>query len=124
MKSVINQHEKILIIAAHPDDETIGMGGSIHRFTETGCSVRVVFLSDGVSSREVQRESLTKRQESALAALRLLGVIDVHFSKNPDNMLDTLPLLEIAKQIESHIVDFRPKIVFTHFPFDLNIDHK
>jgi LmbE family N-acetylglucosaminyl deacetylase len=124
MKSLVKENERVLIVAAHPDDETIGMGGSIRRFTDLGCSVRVVFLSDGVSSRDAQREPLVKRQNSSLAALSHLGVSDVNFSKNPDNMLDTLPLLEIAKQIEFHVLDFEPKTVFTHFPFDLNIDHK
>jgi LmbE family N-acetylglucosaminyl deacetylase len=103
MNKLINPVEKILVVAAHPDDETIGMGGSLHRFTESGCSVRVIFMSDGVTSREVQRESLTRRKDSALAALKNFGVTDVHFSRNPDNMLDTLPLLEIVKQIEFHI---------------------
>jgi N-acetylglucosamine malate deacetylase 1 len=124
MKILANESERVLVVAAHPDDETIGMGGSIRRFTETGCSVRVVFLSDGVSSRDVQRESLAKRQKSSLVALANLGVSDVYFSSNPDNMLDTLPLLDIAKQVEFHILEFKPRIVFTHFPFDLNIDHK
>ena len=124
MRSLVNESERVLIVAAHPDDETIGMGGSILRFTETGCQVRVVFLSDGVSSRDAQRESLVTRQSSSLAALSHLGVSDVHFSGNPDNMLDTLPLLGIAKQIELHVLEFKPKMVFTHFPFDLNVDHK
>jgi len=124
MKALFNPEERVLIVAAHPDDETLGMGGSIHRFSQIGCVVRVVFMSDGVSSRDINRESLEGRQKAALEALEGLGVSDIHFSKNPDNQLDTLPLLEIAKQVELHVSEFKPTVVFTHFPLDLNIDHK
>lgn len=124
MKTLFDPVERVLIVAAHPDDETLGMGGSIHRLAQSGCSVRVVFMSDGISSRDAQRESMENRQKASLKALRELGVDDIHFSKNPDNMLDTLPLLEIAKQVEGHVVAFQPTFVFTHFPLDLNIDHK
>jgi LmbE family N-acetylglucosaminyl deacetylase len=124
MKRLFNPEERVLIVAAHPDDETLGMGGSIHRFSKIGCALRVVFMSDGVSSRDTKRELLEKRQKAALSALAGLGVRDIFFSKNPDNQLDTLPLLEIAKDIEFHVSDFKPTIVFTHFPLDLNVDHK
>jgi LmbE family N-acetylglucosaminyl deacetylase len=124
MNSLFDPAERVLIVAAHPDDETIGMGGSIQRLAQSGCAVRVVFMSDGISSRDSQRESLENRQEASLKALGELGVVDVHFSSNPDNMLDTLPLLEIAKYVEGHVATFKPSFVFTHFPLDLNVDHK
>jgi LmbE family N-acetylglucosaminyl deacetylase len=124
MKALFQPTERVLIVAAHPDDETLGMGGSIHRLSQSGCAIRVVFMSDGISSRDTKRESLEERQKASLSALLELGVDDIHFSSNPDNKLDTLPSLELAKQIENHVFAFKPSLVFTHFPLDLNIDHK
>jgi LmbE family N-acetylglucosaminyl deacetylase len=114
----------ILIVAAHPDDETLGMGGTIKRMTESGCHLRVLFMSDGVSSRDIGRESLDARRGNCMKALAILGVTDVHFLDYPDNLLDSIPILELAKQIEKHLAAYRPKWVFTHYPNDLNVDHK
>jgi LmbE family N-acetylglucosaminyl deacetylase len=121
---VILSNERILIVAAHPDDETIGMGATIHKSNSLGSSTRVIFLSDGVSARDLERESLDKRRSSSLAALEILDCRDVHFSDFPDNAMDTVPLIEVVKVIERHIQEFDPTIIFTHFPLDLNVDHR
>jgi len=116
--------ENISIVAAHPDDEVIGMGGTIKKLTSQGKNVSVLFLSDGVSSRENLRESAVSRRESAVSALGKLDCFSVDFAEFPDNKLDSVPLLDICKVIEGYFVRTRPNAVFTHFPFDLNIDHR
>jgi LmbE family N-acetylglucosaminyl deacetylase len=117
-------NEEVLVIAAHPDDETLGMGGTIHKLSLLGSRVRVVFLSDGVSSREEIRENLASRRTAAINALRLLNCSDVYFYDYPDNSMDSVPLIEIVKTIEKNISDFSPTVIFTHFPHDLNVDHR
>jgi LmbE family N-acetylglucosaminyl deacetylase len=117
-------NEKVLVIAAHPDDETLGMGGTIHKLSLLGSRVRVVFLSDGVSSRDEIRESLDSRRGAAINALKVLNCSDVHFYDYPDNSMDTLPLIDIVKTVEKCINDFNPTVLFTHFPHDLNVDHR
>ena len=114
----------VLIVAAHPDDETLGMGGTIKKMTEFGCQVRILFMSDGVSSRGKVRETLEARRNNCTKAVAILGVKDVHFLDFPDNMLDTVPILELAKQIEKQIDYHSPELVFTHYPSDLNVDHR
>ena len=117
-------NEKVLVIAAHPDDETLGMGGTIHKLSLLGSRVRVIFLSDGVGSRDEIRESVDSRRAAAISALRVLNCTDVHFYDYPDNSMDTMPLIDIVKTVEKSIDDFDPTVLFTHFPHDLNVDHR
>jgi LmbE family N-acetylglucosaminyl deacetylase len=114
----------VIIVAAHPDDEVLGMGATINKLINFGNRVQVLFLSDGVSSRNIPREDTDARQQSAISALEKLGCKEVYFTDFPDNQLDTVPLLEICKVIENRFTNFMPETVFTHFPFDLNIDHQ
>lgn len=117
-------NEEVLVIAAHPDDETLGMGGTIHKLSLLGSRVRVVFLSDGVGSRDEIRETLASRRTAAVNALSVLNCSDVHFYDYPDNSMDSVPLIDIVKTVEKCISDFNPTVIFTHFPHDLNIDHR
>jgi LmbE family N-acetylglucosaminyl deacetylase len=121
---MFSKSDKVLIIAAHPDDETLGMGGTIHRFCSQGSRVRVVFLSDGVGARLNLRQELNARRAAAISALEKLKCNDVHFYDFPDNAMDSVPLIDIIKKIEGNLSEFGPSILFTHFPQDLNVDHK
>ncbi|MBT5399640.1 PIG-L family deacetylase, partial [bacterium] len=73
--------KKVLIVAAHPDDEVLGCGGTIARHTDDGDEVHVVFMADGVSSREDKEhdKETQSRKDSALAASKILGVESVEF---------------------------------------------
>jgi LmbE family N-acetylglucosaminyl deacetylase len=117
-------NENVLIIAAHPDDETLGMGGTIHKMSLLNSRVKVIFLSDGVSSREEVRESLESRRTAATNALKHLNCTDVLFYDFPDNSMDTVPFINIVKTVEENIDLFKPTVLFTHFPYDLNVDHR
>ena len=120
--------QKILVIAAHPDDETLGCGGTISKFTKENYEARVIFLSDGVGSRKNPFKPKTKdiklRKRHALNACKLLGFKKIKFFDLPDNSLDTLPRLKITKIIEKEIATYKPDLFFTHFINDLNLDHR
>lgn len=115
----------ILVVAAHPDDEVIGCGGTIARHVAEGDVVHVIFMADGVSSRmTANNNDLTQRNESAENAANVLGIYKNHYFGLPDNRMDTVPFLEIVKKIEGSVVDISPNIIYTHHHGDLNIDHK
>lgn len=120
--------ENILIVAAHPDDEILGCGGSIKKFTKKGDKVHVMFLADGESSRDITKNLLNKnieqRKIAAKKANKLVGASIYEFLNFPDNQLDTVPLIEITKKIEDAINFLRPSTLITHNEFDLNQDHK
>jgi len=110
----------VLVVAAHPDDEVLGCGATIARHVYNGDQVRVVFLADGFSSRESDKD----RDDSAEKASKVLGCQQPVFLRFPDNRLDSVSLLEIVQKIEEVIYSYNPSIVYTHHFGDLNVDHK
>ena len=120
-----HQGVRVLVIVAHSDDETLGAGGTIRRFVNEGKTVGVVSLTDGVSARGPGMESeVFARQEGASSAAKLLGFSWLASFGFPDNSLDTVPLLDMAKSLEAVASEFRPDLVFTHSSADLNVDHR
>jgi LmbE family N-acetylglucosaminyl deacetylase len=115
----------VLVIAAHPDDEVLGCGGTLARHVEQGDAVVSVFLADGASARPGSGEAeIAARRRAALIAARRLGTAPPIFFSFPDNRLDSVPLLELVQAIEGVIADVAPRIVYTHHAGDINIDHR
>ena len=125
--SKMSEHlmEKVLVVAAHPDDEVLGCAGTIAYHAAKGDLVRILFLADGVSSRaDADRENIRVRKNAAIKASKILGVSEPIFLGLSDNRLDTHALLDVVKKIEALIEDIRPTVVYTHHHGDLNIDHQ
>jgi len=118
---------KILVIAAHPDDETLGAGGTIAKHVANGDEVSVLILGEGIASRKQKKEDSRSEIDSlrrdARRALAKLGVTDVIFHDFPDNRFDTLALLDIVKVVEKVVSEKKSEVVYTHHGRDLNIDH-
>jgi len=112
---------RVLVIAAHPDDEVIGAGGTIAKHAERGDEVHVCILTDGVGARQGDAE---KQKECARSAAKALGVSNVHFLDFADQKLDTYPILEVTQAIEGAMGDVNPDIVYTHTATDPNKDHQ
>ncbi len=119
---------RILVIAAHPDDEVLGCGATAARLVAEGHEVHFAILGEGITARCRQRGDTDTPQLSALhqqaqAAAAKVGVKNVILHKLPDNRLDTLPLLEVVKIIEELVDRLKPEVIYTHHGGDLNIDH-
>jgi len=120
--------KKVLVIAAHPDDEVLGCGGTISRIAQERNAVFIALLGEGITSRFNQRENtdstlIKSLQESSHKAAKTLGARDVFSFNFPDNRFDTVPLLEIVKTIEELVGKTQPQVIYTHHGGDLNIDH-
>jgi LmbE family N-acetylglucosaminyl deacetylase len=117
----------VLCVAAHPDDEVLGVGGTLARHAEAGDDVHVCILSDGVTSRyddsEAAEAEIERRRGRAERAAAILGAT-VSFHEFPDNSFDTVPLLDIVQTVESEIAEHSPDTVYTHHYGDLNVDHE
>ena len=118
----------VLVVAAHPDDEILGCGGTIARLAREGHEVRIAILAEGMSSRYAHREDADPGQLQHLHARaqqagNKVGAREVVLCKLPDNRLDTVPLLEVVKLVEDLVARFRPEVIYTHHPGDLNVDH-
>lgn len=115
---------RVLVIAAHPDDEVLGMGGTIAVLTGQGDDVRVLVVTDGSSTQYPGDVDIRARKEQeALRAAKELGVDDYVHLDLPDMRLDTLEHIEVNKVVEEHIRDFGPQVVYTVQP-DVNQDHR
>src|SRR5438094_460783 len=112
---------RVLTVAAHPDDETLGAGGTMARLAAAGHQVWVCILTDGVTARHGHTE---QQQVCAERAADVLGVAHVVFCGLPDQRLDSLPLLDVIAPVEKVVAELEPEVVLTHFNADANQDHR
>lgn len=117
---------KILVVVAHRDDETIGLGGTIARHVSNGDLVYCISMTDGVGARKSKNRKIEieTRKKSSLKAGKILGLSWIDEANFPDNALDTVSLLSIVKFIEKAKLKIKPSIIYTHSSADLNIDHQ
>lgn len=113
---------KILVIAAHPDDEILGCGGTIAKHIRNGDEVCVVILCEGDSHRNISQK--TDEEHHTLKAAKVLGVKDVKMLGFKDQKLDTYSLTEIISPIEKIVNSYNPKIVYCQYGGDINRDHE
>jgi LmbE family N-acetylglucosaminyl deacetylase len=112
---------RVLVIAAHPDDETYGLGGTIAHHVQEGDQVSVLIMTDGVTARH---NHIEPQKAAARKACGTLGVNEVHFAGLPDQRLDGMPLLEVIKPIHELVKGLCPEVVYTHHRGDANQDHR
>ena len=131
MDSVVRESsQKILVVAAHPDDEVLGCGGTIARHADAGDQVQLLIVAEGATSRQQQRdrgeatEELSALAQAAQQAGWILGAQGVELLDLPDNRLDSLDRLDLIKQIEERIERHQPQVVYVHHAGDVNVDHR
>lgn len=133
---------KVLVIAAHPDDEVLGMGGTIRKYVKDGHKVKIVIMATGIFARRLEKyqnstkyemigkskqimgKELVELRKNAKKAGKILGASDIEFVDFPDNEMDTVSNLQVTKKIESIIQQFNPEVVYTHSQHDINVDHR
>lgn len=117
---------KILVIAAHFDDEVYGCGGTISKFVREGHKVHVCILTDSCSSQYTNRanEMIAQKKEESQIVNNIFGIEKTHTFDFPDMQLDTIPHVELNRAIEQCIKDIKPTIVYTHHGGDVNKDHR
>ncbi len=119
----------VLVVAAHPDDELLGIGGTIRRLTNEGTDAHALILAEGLTSRSDCRENadlsqLSELQSNAKKAAEIIGYKSIDFCGFPDNRMDRMDLLDVIKIISKFVDKYHPDTVFTHHHGDLNIDHR
>lgn len=121
--------KRILIVAAHPDDEVLGCFGTVSRLIKEGYEAYTLILGEGKTSRNTTRDVENKKDEIDLLnseiqkANDLIGIKKVFVESFPDNRFDSVDLLDIVKVISKVKEEVLPDIIFTHYENDLNIDH-
>lgn len=125
------RNKKVMIVVAHPDDELLGLGGTMNKLIkEYGVNAHVVILGEGITSRSDNRNSeewkkeLDTHKKNIQDAKECIGYQSVSIYDFPDNRFDDVNLLDIIKVIEKEKNQFVPDVIFTHHGGDLNIDHQ
>lgn len=120
-----------MVVVAHPDDELLGLGATIHRLVhEYNATIHTVILGEGITSRSDQRNVESWNAELALHrsniynAQKIIGYQSLSIHAFPDNRFDGVDLLDIIKVVEKEKADFQPEIIFTHHGGDVNVDHQ
>ena len=122
--------QSVLVVAAHPDDEVLGCGGTIARHANAGDQVQVLIVAEGATSRQHQRDREQATHELSFLAMAaqqagaILGVQGLELLDLPDNRLDSLDRLDLIKQIEERIARHQPQVVYVHHAGDVNVDHR
>ena len=114
----------ILVIAAHPDDEVLGMGGTIKKLSKKKNQIHLCVVSEGASAQHRDKKMIGIRKNACLKAGKELGISTYDFLEFPDARLDSIPHLEINKKLEKLVSKYKPKVVYTAPPHDLMVDHQ
>lgn len=119
----------ILVVAAHPDDEVLGCGGSVRKWADAGAEVHALILAEGLTSRAPLRRDTPKYKidalhEDAKKAADVVGYRSINFESFPDNRMDSVDLLDIIHVLDQYIEQIRPNVLLTHHHGDLNVDHR
>ena len=113
---------KYLIIVSHPDDEVLGAGASIYKWTKSGDLVDVCILCAEAKARAFRPED-NELEDDTNASNKFLGVNYIYEGTFPNIEMNTVPHLKLVQFIEKAIADSEPDILITHHPADTNNDH-
>jgi len=111
---------KYLCVVAHPDDEVLGAGATIHKLQSEGHQVAICTMASHAAARMNLSSALQANQAQAFA---LMGVEKCYAGDFPNIQMNTVPHLALVQFIENCIEDWRAEVVFTHHPSDTNNDH-
>lgn len=114
--------DNILVLSAHPDDEILGLGGTLRKHIKNKDKVIVIIFCEAETMRYKGKNVNLK--EMACKSASIIGFDEIFFLDFPDQGLDRFSLVEIVKPIEEYLSKFKPDIVYTHFINDVNRDHK
>ena len=114
---------RVLVLAAHPDDELLGVAGTIARHVDDGDQVTCVVCSEGATAR-YQAEVANELQTGGRRAAEVLGVHELRFLGMRDQHLDAGPVLGVIQAVEAVVREIAPDVVYTHHWGDVNRDHK
>jgi LmbE family N-acetylglucosaminyl deacetylase len=116
--------QRVLCVVAHPDDETLGVGGTLALHAEAGSDVTVLIMSEGEVEKLATTPRCSTRRECALQAADAMGVSRVEFHDFPDQRLDAVPFIDLIKTVEGALERHRPTVVYAHHGGDANTDHQ
>ncbi len=120
-----NGNCRVLVVGAHPDDELLGLGGTLRRHVLRGDEVHVLCFCENMSVRYGSPEQAGfDTADYARKAAQVLGLTSMQIVGFPDQRLDAVPILDVIRHIETAVRELNPRYVYTHWSGDINQDHR
>ncbi|SDK14387.1 PIG-L deacetylase family protein [Sediminibacillus albus] len=115
--------QKILVLAPHMDDETIGLGGTIRRHAESGAQIDCLFITDGASSvSSLDEKELSSIRKSEIDQVKnILGITRVDYLDIPDGRVASHQ--QTADQLAAKITLLQPDVIYCTTFVDAHPDH-
>lgn len=114
----------VLVVGAHPDDEVLGVGGTMAKHVAAGDEVHVLIVTEGTTQQYDDADLIERKKEEAKACGDHLGIDSVRFGGLPDMRLDEVAHVEVNSVIEDACDEIEPDIVYTHSRSEINKDHR
>lgn len=115
--------DTVLVVGAHPDDEVLGMGGTMAKHSEAGDDVHVLIVTEGTTQQYEDDGLISEKRAAARASGKVLGVSEMHFGDLPDMRLEEVAHVEVNSVLEEICDRIQPEIVYTHSRREVNRDH-
>jgi N-acetylglucosamine malate deacetylase 1 len=119
-----NHPKNVLVVAPHPDDETLGCGGTISRHRSEGDSVHWLIVTGISTSPEFSPEAVTRRDREILDCAAFFGFEKTHRLEHPTARLDTLPIGELVAGISQVVSEMKAEVIYLPYPGDVHSDHR
>jgi len=127
----MTEDKRLLVVAAHPDDEVLGCGATVRKLVSRGWQAHLIVMTAGIGGRHGAeaavsagaKEQQTLLRKQLLRAADVIGFDDVDTFDFPDNRMDALSRTELMLPLKEVIQRVKPSLVFTHHPGDYNWDH-
>lgn len=116
--------ERILAIAVHPDDETLGCGGTLLKHKFMGDRIYWLILTSMNSEQGYEKTLIQKRDQEKESVAKLYNFDGIEELKFPTTKLDTVPKSELIEQISQVMLTLKPNVVFLPFKSDIHSDHR
>lgn len=117
---------RVLVVAPHADDETLGCGGTIARLVREGHEVTVAVMTGhgDVPHPIFPKSTWDVVRAEARDAMAVLGVTDLRFFELPAVLVADMPAHEVNRVASALVADVRPDVMYVPFPLDLHGDHR
>jgi len=115
--------KNVLVVAPHPDDETLGCGGTLLKHSQNGDHIHLAIMTQ-MNKEEYGPERVEERALEIESVVRALGVKSVHQLTFTPTRLDTVPIGDIVSALSTVVNDVKPDTVYAPYPGDVHTDHR
>jgi LmbE family N-acetylglucosaminyl deacetylase len=115
--------KKVLFIAVHPDDETLGCGGTILKCKTNGDAIFGLIVTCGYEKDGFSKQLIEERKNEVAEVSSEYGFNKMFELKFPTTLLDTVPIKRIVESIDSILQEIKPDIVYMPNKNDVHTDH-